>query len=48
MNIPGIVKFIVISAVVYQVLSLRPVKKLIMGFVVAALAAYVRKLLKID
>jgi hypothetical protein len=48
MKMPGILKFILFSAIIYQILSFKPIKKLILGFVVTAAAAYVRRLLKVD
>lgn len=47
MKLPTMIKFIIISAVVYQILSLKPVKKALLGFVISAGASYLRNKLKI-
>ncbi len=47
MKLPGLVKFILFSAVIYQILTLKPVKKLVLGFLVTAAASYMKKILNI-
>jgi len=47
MKLPPIIKFIIISAIVYQILSLKPVKRALLRFIISAGASYLRNKLKI-
>lgn len=47
MRLPGLLKFIIISAIIYQILTIKPVKKALLGFFISAVAGYLRKRLDI-
>lgn len=43
MKIPGMIKFIVISAVIYKILTFKPIRRAIVGFAITTAANILRK-----
>lgn len=43
MKIPGIVKFILFSSILYAVLTLKPVRRAVLGFLISSAANILKK-----